>query len=106
MQNDYLIEANRNFKILNLLIELLDDNDNDFFILIDKKCGVGVSDVITYIPKKSKIYTIPQIEISWASYSGICAVFDLLNAAYQKGIYRYFHFMQGSDFIIKSPNDI
>ena len=37
MKHAYLITAHKNFKILDLLLELLDDNDNDFYILIDKK---------------------------------------------------------------------
>ena len=106
MKHAYLILANSNFQILNFLIEMLDDEENDFFILIDAKVKTSISEIITYQPKESKVIEVPRIKISWASYSGIQAVLTLLEAAKIQGMYRYFTFMQGSDFPIKKKSEI
>lgn len=106
MRHAYLIEVHSNFRILNSLIEFLDDDNNDFFILIDKKVKEPFKELVTVHPKFSKIYEIPRIKISWASYSGICAVFELLKAAISTGGYSYLHFMQGADFPIKRKSEI
>lgn len=106
MKHAYLIEANSNFRILNYLIRLLDDEENDFFILIDAKVKTPISDIITFQTKRSKVIEVPRMKISWASYSGIQAVLTLLETAKMRGGYRYFTFMQGADFPIKKKSEI
>lgn len=56
MKHAYLITAHTNFKILNLLLEVLDDDDNDFFILIDKKVKKDNGELIWYLPKRSGLH--------------------------------------------------
>lgn len=85
LKHAYLIEAHTNFRILNSLITLLDDENNDFFVLIDKKVNKSFQELVTIHPQFSKIYEVPRIKISWASYSGIVAVFELLKAAISAG---------------------
>ena len=106
MKHAYLIEVNSNFRILNLLIKMLDDEENDFFILIDAKVKTPISEIITFQPKRSKVIEVPRMKISWASYSGIQAVLTLLETAKMQGRYRYFTFMQGADFPIKKKSEI
>lgn len=93
MKHAYLIEANSNFRILNYLIRLLDDEENDFFILIDAKVKTPISDIITFQTKRSKVIEVPRMKISWASYSGIQAVLTLLETAKMRGgvSVLYFH---------------
>ena len=73
MKHAYLITAHKNFRILNLLLEVLDDADNDFYILIDKKNKKKNSDLIWYSPRYSGLYMLPRIIINWAGYSQIDA---------------------------------
>lgn len=49
MRHAYLIVVHQNFKILNNLIELLDDNNNDFFVLIDKKVKMPFEKLVTIV---------------------------------------------------------
>lgn len=105
MKHAYLITAHKNFRILNLLLEVLDDADNDFYILIDKKNKKKNSDLIWYSPRYSGLYMLPRIIINWAGYSQINAELMLLKAAAQKQ-YDYYHYMQGSDFPIKNKREI
>ena len=105
MKHAYLITAHKNFKILNLLLEALDDADNDFYILIDKKIEKDNDALIWYSPSQSGLYLLPRIQINWAGYSQIDAELLLLNAATPKH-YDYYHYMQGSDFPIKNKEEI
>ena len=105
MKHAYLITAHKNFKILNLLLEVLDDADNDFYILIDKKIKKDNDALIWYSPSQSGLYLLPRIKINWAGYSQIDAELLLLNAATPK-LYDYYHYMQGSDFPIKNKREI
>ena len=84
MKHAYLITAHKNFKILDLLLELLDDNDNDFYILIDKKVEENNDELIHYLPRYSELNLLPRIMINWAGYSQINAELLLLKAATPK----------------------
>lgn len=105
MKHAYLILIHTNFKIINKLIEFLDDEDNDFYILIDKKVKDSFENLITAKPNFSKVFQVKRIPIFWASYSNLYAQMLLLKASINKG-YSYFHYMQGSDFPIKSKQYI
>lgn len=105
MKHAYLITAHTNFRILNLLFEALDDPDNDFYLLFDKKLKLSDEEIIRYQPEYSKIFTLPRAEINWGGYSLIDAELSLIKAALQNG-YDYYHYMQGSDFPIKSKEEI
>lgn len=105
MKHAYLITVHKNFKILNLLLEVLDDVDNDFFILIDKKIKEKNTNLLWYAPRFSQIFLLPRITINWAGFSQIEAIMVLLRNAVSKK-YDYYHYMQGSDFPIKSKEEI
>ena len=105
MKHAYLIIVHTNFKILNLLLEVLDDADNDFYVLIDKKVMKDNDELIWYSPKHSGLFILPRLVIIWAGYSMIDAELLLLKAATPKK-YDYYHYMQGSDFPIKSKSEI
>lgn len=105
MKHAYLITAHTNFKILNILLEVLDDDDNDFFILIDKKVKKDNGELIWYLPKRSGLYFLPRVVINWAGESQINAELLLLKSATPKR-YDYYHYIQGSDFPIKSKEEI
>lgn len=105
MKHAYLVTIHSNFKSLNLMLEFLDNPDNDFFILIDKKVKQLDSELIEYIPKASSIILLPRIVINWGGFSQIKAEILLMKAAI-KTKYNYYHYVQGSDFPIKTPKEI
>lgn len=105
MRHAYLITVHKNFHILELLINLLDSDEVDFYICLDKKYNRNVDEIISLHPLKSKVTWIEQICINWGAYSQIEAELRLLNAAIPNE-YDYYHFMQGSDFPIKSRDEI
>ena len=101
MKHAYLIEINTNFSILNRLLEFLDDTENDFYIMADRKVRQSFESLISYTPTHSRMYELPGITISWGAYSSSKAVLMLLRYARTHGHYDYFHYMQGSDFPIR-----
>lgn len=105
MRHAYLITIHKDFRILELFIRTLERKGNDFFILIDKKTGLSLADVCSYIPKDSKIIEVTSIPVNWGSFSLINSELKLLKEAV-KGKYDYYHYMQGADFPIKTEKEI
>lgn len=105
MKHAYLITAHKNFKILDLLLKVLDDRNNDFYILFDEKVKKDNNELIRYSPRYSELIILPRVLINWAGYSQINAEYLLLKAATPKQ-YDYYHYMQGSDFPLKTKGEI
>ena len=101
LRHAYLIMAFNNFRILDKLIELLDCENNDFYIHIDKKVQIELDSILKYKAKKSKIYFTDRVAVNWGSISELRGNLILMKAAYDNGPYDYYHFMQGADFPIK-----
>lgn len=106
----YLIIAHNRFTQLNYLVSLLDDFDNDIFILVDKKAGdIGeVQSMIKASAIKSRVIFIRQINIYWGNYSLIDAEIRLFEAAFNKNNFRYeyYHLISGQDLPIVSQKMI
>lgn len=104
MRHAYLIMAHNNLDILKLLLEKLDDENNDFYIHLDKKCQLDKEE-ISSVPIKSKVHFIKRINIYWGGYSQIACEINLLEASVKEG-YDYYHFITGVDLPIKSRQEI
>jgi hypothetical protein len=102
MNHAFLIIANRDSYTLNKLIESIDSFNHDIYILFDKKSSLKDDDVI--LPKKSKLFFIPRINIVWGAYSQVEAELALLNEAYKKQ-YDYYHIISGNDLMIRKKSD-
>lgn len=105
MKHAYLIQAHNDFYILEKLIKLIDDENNDIFIHIDKK--VKHFDFKDYqkMAKKSKIYFTKRIDVRWGSFKQIKSELILFETAYQKH-YDYYHLISGIDLVIKPQKEI
>lgn len=105
MRHAILVCAHTNFKILQMFIDLFDDEKYDFYILVDKKVPVDEKTVLERYPKKSSVYFCPRIDVCWAGYSLIEANL-LLYEESSKRNYDYYHFFHGSDFPLKTCNEV
>lgn len=107
MKHAYLVMCYNNFKILDKMIELLDSEDNDFYIHVDAKVEKNIDELLQYVPKKSKVIFTEREKIYWGSISEVKGNLILMKSAQNADVkYDYYHFMQGADFPIKSINDI
>lgn len=105
IRNAYMIMAHNNWSQLKLLISLLDDTYNDFYIHIDSKVkNVDMQDIKKAV-KYSKVYFTRRISIRWGGYGTIEASMILLEAA-TKLNYDYYHLMSGNDLPLKSNQTI
>ena len=100
----YLIIAHNNFEQLKKLIELLDYEENDIYIHLDKKSKLNIEELKKAI-KKSKITFTERIKVSWGDYSLVEAELILLKASVKEN-YMYYHLISGADLPIKSMKEI
>lgn len=99
----YLIMAHNNWRILEKLLILLDDKRNDIYLHIDRK-----SDLVDFSNKvhNASLFVYHEIDVRWGDVSLIQVELYLFDAAYCKGGYLYYHLISGSDFPIKTQDEI
>ena len=102
----YLIMAHGNWKILELLLKLLDFENNDIFLHIDEKAKKQMPKDIFKDISKSKLVLLDSKNIYWADYSIVECEMQLLKAARKVGEYSYFHLLSGVDLPLKSAREI
>lgn len=102
----YLIMAHNQPSLLMELISLLDHNDNDIFIHIDKKSNILTEDLYSAADKSNIYFVENNISVTWGSYSQIKAELLLLEMAFQTDDYIFYHLLTGSDLPIKPIDEI
>ncbi len=104
-KNAYLIMAHNDFSILKKILKVLDDDESDFYIHIDKKSDFQNKSEFELYLKKSKIYFIDSMDITWGGRSQIDLEIALLKKSTEKE-YGYYHLLSGVDFPLKRPCEI
>ena len=72
----------------------------DIYVHVDKKSDIDVE----YI--NSRAYVLKCFDVYWGSFNHISAFMRMLEIAYGRGNYDYFHLVSGQDFLCKSSNEI
>lgn len=101
----YLIMAHDNFEQLKLLLEALDYIENDIYVHIDLKATDFDQEYLISGIKRTRVYFIKRISVTWGDYSLIECEMNLIEEASKKD-YQYLHLLSGMDFPIKSHNTI
>lgn len=102
-----LIMVHKNTYVLKKNLELIDSPFVDIFIHVDKKCNDFNFDYYKEKVKKSKlIYVMPRLDVRWGAFSQISCELAVMEAAYQKDNYKYFHLISGEDLMIMPLNRI
>lgn len=65
MRHAYLIIANKNWHLLNLLLETLDAPENDFYLLIDRKVKETSQNLVYTHLRYSRIVFLQRLLINW-----------------------------------------
>lgn len=103
----YLIMSHGNFKILTILLKLLDYEHNDIFIHIDKKIKHFDFEGLRKICKKSSVFFTPKrYNVKWGMFSQVKNELQLYKTAMKNGKYKYFHLISGVDLPLKSQKEI
>lgn len=101
----YLIMAHHQFAFLKELLLALDDERNDIYLHIDQKAQDFDFAGFSHIVQKSSLYFTKRLNVHWGGYSQTACELLLLKAAVPRR-YAYYHLLSGSDFPLKTQNDI
>lgn len=103
MRHAYLLIAHNDFELLSNLVKTIDDRRNDIYIHIDKK----VKTLPIIDTQNSNVYILKnRIDARWGDYSLVEVELALIEAAYKRGEYDYYHIISGVDLPIKTQDYI
>lgn len=101
----YLIMAHHQFAFLKELLLSLDDERNDIYLHIDQKASNFDFLAFSNILKKSALYFTERLNVHWGGYSQTACELVLLKASVPRH-YTYYHLLSGSDFPLKTQDEI
>lgn len=101
----YLIMAHDSPELLLMLVKLLDFENHDFYIHIDKKSNSIDENAIKKAVNRSNVKFIRRHNINWGGYSQIETEIALLSEAI-KNEYSYYHLLSGHDLPLKRADQI
>lgn len=105
MRHAFLVIAHNNWWQLKQLIQLLDVENHDIYVHIDKKSkSFSEKDFLNLI-SKSNVYFFQEYEVFWGGFSQVQVELFLFEKAYSKK-YDYYHLMSGLDLPLKSNREI
>lgn len=99
-----LLLCHKNPEQINLLLDVMQHPDIDFFIHVDKKSTIN-----NKINLNEHVYMLDdteRINVEWAGFSQVEATYKLLLLAHNTGTYDYYWLCSGQDFPVKSVNRI
>ena len=107
MKHAYLIIAHHEWRVLETLLTMLDDERNDVYLHVDKRAGELRKQVEHYSMKSAGLYVLPHpMKVRWGNFSQVEVEFRLFREALLQGPYMYYHLLSGVDLPIKSQTYI
>jgi hypothetical protein len=102
----YLIVAHHQPKHLARLVRALDQEHSHFFIHVDKRAAMAPFKAA--VPRQANVVLLPdRVPVRWGRLSVVRAVLKLLRAAAGSGhAFKYYTLLSGSDYPIKSRQEI
>lgn len=107
MKHAYCIIAHNEPEVLEALVQSIDDERNDIYLLVDKKADMVQFSSIH--ANKSRFFILSEeqrVDIRWGDESQALAEIAVLEAAHEGGKYEYYHLLSGMDMPIKSQDYI
>lgn len=105
MRHAFLIIAHNNWNQLKELIQLLDAENHDIYIHIDKKSKDFIEEEFSSITRKSRLFIFQEFEVFWGGYSQVQVEMFLFEKAHALQ-YDYYHLISGADLPLKSNKEI
>ena len=99
----YLIMAHNEFEILGKLLELLDFEENDIYLHIDKNVKEFPETMMRERVKLSKLVLFPRRGVNWGGYSQIACEMSMFQYMMDRVTerYQYYHLISGVDLPLK-----
>jgi len=107
MQNNrhaYLILAHNQPRLLQVLVDMIDDERNDIFIHVDIKADMSQFEAVHAV--KSRLFYTKRFKVYWGDYSLSNTELHLFETARQNGPYLYYHILSGVDLPLKDQDYI
>lgn len=101
----YLIIAHKYDETFKTLLRMIDREENDIYIHMDRKNKQYNENECKNLIKKSNIFFIKRCSVAWGGYSQINVELMLLKLA-TKNKYNYYHLLSGQDLPIQSSETI
>lgn len=101
----YLLCAFNNWNILKTIIELLDDDENDIYLHVNKTVKDYNQSEFENITSRSKLIFLERVDTGWGNYGLTQVLINFLMIA-SKEKYFYYHFCSGTDMPLKSQAEI
>lgn len=101
----YLIISHTNFNQLGLLLQTLDEENNDIYLLIDKRVKNPPKEFLSNQVTNARLFFVRPVKVSWGGDSLIKAELRLLRSAIHEK-HLYYHLISGMDLPIKPQKDI
>ncbi|WP_300966044.1 beta-1,6-N-acetylglucosaminyltransferase [uncultured Muribaculum sp.] len=100
----YLIMVHADVDHFQYLVNALDDNRNDIYVHVDAKADITLFNWVK--TEKARIFFIKdRVDVRWGDPSLISTEYSLFKEAAKIGYKRY-HLLSGSDFPLKSQDEI
>ena len=100
----YLILAHHYPKLLQVLIDMIDDERNDVYLHIDAKADM--SQFASIHAEKSKLIYTKRNKVYWGDFSMMNTELMLFETAHKNGPYLYYHLLSGVDLPLKNQDFI
>ena len=105
MRHAFLIIAHDNFEQLKLLIQLLEAENHDIYVHIDKRNPSFVEEDFKHLTEKSNVHFYQEYKVFWGSFSLVQVELFLFEKAHPQK-YDYYHLLSGMDLPLKSNTQI
>lgn len=105
MKHAFLIIAHNNWEQLKKLIQLLDAENHDIYVHIDKKSKDFNKKEFFNIAGKSQLFIFQVYEVYWGGFSLVQVETFLFEKAHTLQ-YDYYHLISGADLPLKSNKEI
>ena len=105
MRHAFLIIAHDNFEQLKLLIQLLEAENHDIDVHIDKRNPSFVEEDFKHLTEKSNVHFYQEYKVFWGSFSLVQVELFLFEKAHPQK-YDYYHLLSGMDLPLKSNTQI
>lgn len=96
MKHAFLIIAHNNWQQLKRLMSMLDCENHDIYLHIDRKSSDFVAEHFEKFLKHSKLHIFQEYKVYWGGFSQVETELLLLERA-AKGKYDYYHIISGAD---------
>lgn len=105
MGHAYLIAAHHQMELLQILLQLIDDERNDIYLHVDKKCKEFEEEAVKKMIQKAKIHFLKRKSVTWGGYSQIQLELELLKESTQS-YHDVYHLISGVDLPLKTQDEI